>query len=143
MATPPAFVVPTVAMTKDLSSYQNLLTALKYNCMDDAAIKKNNADCSTAGSGWLPPMFSTDPARATNGVEPTDAGYGIPVWQMPVGQWDAGVNYRFSDHFSGSFNISNLTRTVTKQVNQQTPGDMGRSWFDPGRSFRMQATYVF
>jgi hypothetical protein len=32
---------------------------------------------------------------------------------------------------------------VTKQVNQQTPGDMGRSWFDPGRSFRMQATYVF
>jgi outer membrane receptor protein involved in Fe transport len=62
---------------------------------------------------------------------------------MPVGQWDAGINYRFSDHISGSFNISNLTRTVTKQVNQQTPGDMGRSWFDPGRSFRMQATYVF
>jgi TonB-dependent receptor len=87
---------------------------------------------------------SADPARKdANGNEPIDAGYGIPVWQLPVGQWDAGVNYRFTDHISGSFNISNLTRTVTRQVNQQSPGDMGRSWFDPGRSFRMQATYVF
>jgi TonB-dependent receptor len=87
---------------------------------------------------------SADPGRKDDkGNEPTDAGYGIPVWQLPVGQWDAGINYRFTDHLSGSFNISNLTRTVTKQVNQQTPGDMGRSWFDPGRSFRMQATYVF
>ena len=87
---------------------------------------------------------SADPAHVDDKGNPLqDAGFGIPVWQLPVGQWDAGINYRFSDHFSGSFNISNLTRTVTKQVNQQTPGDMGRSWFDPGRSFRMQATYVF
>jgi len=87
---------------------------------------------------------SADPSRVdANGNAPRDAGFGLPVWQLPVGQWDAGLSYRFTDHLSGSFNISNLTRTVTKQVNQQTPGDMGRSWFDPGRSFRMQATYVF
>jgi TonB-dependent receptor len=87
---------------------------------------------------------SADPARVdANGNEPHDVGWGIPVWQEPVGQWDAGISYRFTEHFSGSFNASNLTRTVTKQTNQQAPGNMGRSWFDPGRSFRMQATYVF
>jgi TonB-dependent receptor len=87
---------------------------------------------------------SADPQRVdANGNAPHDAGYGLPVWQMPVGQWDGGINYRFSDHISASFNVSNLTRTVTRQVYQQTPGDMGRAWYDPGRSFRMSANYVF
>jgi TonB-dependent receptor len=87
---------------------------------------------------------SADPQRVdANGNAPHDAGYGLAVWQLPVGQWDGGINYRFSDHISASFNVSNLTRTVTKQVNQQSPGDMGRAWFDPGRSFRMTASYVF
>jgi TonB-dependent receptor len=87
---------------------------------------------------------SADPARVdANGVEPRDVGFATPIWQEAVGQWDAGISYRFTDHFSGSFNATNLTRTVTRQTTQQTPGNMGSSWFDPGRSFRMQATYVF
>jgi TonB-dependent receptor len=87
---------------------------------------------------------SADPARKdANGVEPRDVGFATPIWQEAVGQWDAGISYRFTDHFSGSFNATNLTRTVTRQTTQQTPGNMGSSWFDPGRSFRMQATYVF
>ncbi|WP_177307598.1 TonB-dependent receptor [Pseudoduganella namucuonensis] len=88
---------------------------------------------------------SADPARiaANGGVAPTDVVWGLPVWQEAVGQWDAGVNYRFSDHLWGSFNVSNLTNVVTKQTHQQAPGDMGRAWFDPGRSFRVSMGYNF
>ncbi|MCS0632774.1 TonB-dependent receptor [Telluria mixta] len=87
---------------------------------------------------------SADPARKdANGVEPRDVGFATPIWQEAVGQWDAGISYRFTDHFSASFNASNLTRTVTRQTTQQTPGNMGSAWFDPGRSFRMLATYMF
>jgi TonB-dependent receptor len=88
---------------------------------------------------------SADPVRiaANGGVAPRDVGWGIPVWQEAVGQWDAGLSYRFTDHFYASVNVSNLTKTVTKQTNQQAPGAMGRSWFDPGRSFRVQAGYTF
>ena len=87
---------------------------------------------------------SADPARKdANGNEPRDVGFAPPIWQEAVGQWDAGISYRFSEHFSGSFNGSNLTRTVTRQTTQQAPGNMGSSWFDPGRSYRMQLSYVF
>ncbi|WP_217428331.1 TonB-dependent receptor [Rugamonas rivuli] len=88
---------------------------------------------------------SADPVRiaANGGVAPTDVGWGLPVWQEAVGQWDAGVNYRFSENIWGSFNVSNLTNVVTKQTNQQTPGNMGRSWYDPGRSFRLSVGYSF
>ena len=76
-------------------------------------------------------------------IEPRDVGFAPPIWQEAVGQWDAGITFRFSDHFSGSLNATNLTRTVTRQTTQQAPGNMGSSWFDPGRSYRMQMTYTF
>jgi TonB-dependent receptor len=88
---------------------------------------------------------SADPVRieANGGVAPTDVGWGLPVWQEAVGQWDAGINYRFNDHLWGSFNVSNLTNVVTRQTNQQAPGNMGRSWYDPGRSYRVSMGYTF
>jgi TonB-dependent receptor len=87
---------------------------------------------------------SADPTRAAaNGDMPKDVGWSIPVWQEAVGQWDAGINYRFTEHFYGSFNVSNLTQTVTKQTNQHSIGQTGRSWFDPGRSFRVSMGYTF
>ncbi|HWW70920.1 MAG TPA: TonB-dependent receptor, partial [Duganella sp.] len=88
---------------------------------------------------------SADPARiaANGGVAPTDVKWGLPTWQEAVGQWDAGFNYRFTDHIYGSFNVSNLTNTVTRQTSQQSIGNTGRAWFDPGRSFRVSAGYTF
>ena len=88
---------------------------------------------------------SADPARAAanGGVAPTDVGWGLPVWQEASGQWDAGINYRVSERIWTSFNVSNLTNTVTRQTQQQTPGAMGRAWFDPGRSFRVSMGYNF
>ncbi|WP_426171527.1 TonB-dependent receptor [Pseudoduganella sp. R-34] len=88
---------------------------------------------------------SADPVRiaANGGVAPTDVGWGLPVWQEAVGQWDAGINYRFGEHLWASFNVSNLTNVVTRQTNQQAPGNMGRSWYDPGRSYRVSAGYTF
>jgi TonB-dependent receptor len=88
---------------------------------------------------------SADPARiaANGGVAPTDVRWGLPVWQEAVGQWDAGINYRFSNHLWGSFNVSNLTEVVTRQTHQQAIGNTGRAWFDPGRSFRVSMGYTF
>ncbi len=88
---------------------------------------------------------SADPARiaANGGIAPTDVSWGLPVWQEAVGQWDAGINYRFSDHLWGSFTVSNLTEVVTKQSHQQAIGSTGRTWYDPGRSFRMSMGYNF
>jgi len=88
---------------------------------------------------------SADPARiaANGGVAPKDVGWGLPVWQEPDGQWDAGLSYRFTDNLNASANVSNLTNTITRQTQQQTIGTVGRSWFAPGRSFRFTMGYTF
>ncbi|MYM98299.1 TonB-dependent receptor [Duganella vulcania] len=86
---------------------------------------------------------SADPARLVNGVAPTDVGWGLPVWQEAVGQWDASLNYNFTDKLWASASVSNLTQTVTRQTNQQFIGNTGRSWFDPGRSFKVAMGYHF
>jgi len=101
------------------------------------------ANSTNATSADPSRLYAPDPAQPDVKVEPHDVGYAPPIWQEAVGQWDAGITYKFSEHFSGSFNASNLTRTVTRQTTQQAPGNMGSSWFDPGRSYRMQLSYVF
>lgn len=88
---------------------------------------------------------SADPAiiAANGGVAPRDTRWYLPVWQEAVGQWDAGVNYRVNDRIWAAFNISNITETVTRQTHQQHVGTTGRSWFDPGRSYRLSMGYNF
>ena len=106
----------------------------------DRTLQATNA---YGASGW--DATSADPARAAanGGVAPKDVGWGLPVWQEAVGQWDAGLNYKVSDHLWASINVSNLTNVVTRQTQQQTFGTVGRSWFDPGRSFRASMGYTF
>jgi outer membrane receptor protein involved in Fe transport len=69
--------------------------------------------------------------------------FGLPTWQEATGQWDAGMDYRFSDKFSVSFSATNLTDIVIRQTQQQHIGTMGRAWFEPGRSFRFSTRYDF
>lgn len=106
----------------------------------DRTLQATNA---YGASGW--DATSADPARAAanGGVAPKDVGWGLPVWQEAVGQWDAGLNYKVNDHMWTSFNVSNLTNVVTRQTQQQGIGDMGRAWFDPGRSYRLSMGYWF
>jgi len=82
---------------------------------------------------------SADPARP--GAQ--DVGWGLPTWQEATGQWDLGMSYRFSDAFSLSGSVTNLTNVIIRQTQQQHIGDMGRAWFYPGRSFQMTARYEF
>ncbi|WP_162250781.1 TonB-dependent receptor [Pelomonas sp. Root1217] len=82
---------------------------------------------------------SADPSRP--GAR--DVGWGLPVWQEAFGQWDAGMNYRFSDALSMSLNVTNLNNVIVRQTQQQHIGVMGRAWFYPGRSYSMSARYEF
>jgi TonB-dependent receptor len=86
---------------------------------------------------------SSDPARAVNGVEPKDVAWGLPTWQEATGMLDFGIDYKFTDHMTGSFSASNLTDVVVRQTQQQGIGNMGRAWFEPGRSYRVTMRYSF
>jgi hypothetical protein len=88
---------------------------------------------------------SADPARiaANGGVAPHDVGWGLPVWQEAVGQWDGGVSANFDKNMYASFNVSNITSVVTRQTVQQASGTMGHAWFNPGPSLRMSMGYHF
>ena len=89
---------------------------------------------------------SSDPTRATEGLDgkaPRDVGWGLPTWQEAAGQLDFGADYRFSDHLQLSFNASNVLDTVVRQTQQQGIGNMGRSWFEPGRSYRLALRYSY
>jgi outer membrane receptor protein involved in Fe transport len=90
---------------------------------------------------------SADPTRATvvdgKTVYPTDVGWGLPTWQEAAGQLDFGFDYRFGEHVQFSFNASNILDTVVKQTQQQGIGNMTRSWFEPGRSYRLALRYTY
>jgi TonB-dependent receptor len=97
----------------------------------------------TNGTGG-PDGTSADPAREdANGNEPKDVAWGLPTWQEATGMLDFGVDYKFTDHMTGSFSASNLTDVVVRQTQQQTVGNMGRAWFEPGRSYRVTMRYSF
>jgi TonB-dependent receptor len=94
-------------------------------------------------TGWWAP--SADPAQiaANGGKVPHDVSFGLPIWMEAAGQWDAGLNYKVSDHMYTSFNVSNLSNVVFRQTQQQSIGFVGRSWNAPGRSFRASMGYTF
>lgn len=82
---------------------------------------------------------SADPARA--GMQ--DVGWGLPTWQEAMGQLDFGIDYKVTERLSTSFSATNLTDTVIKQTQQQHIGNMGRAWFEPGRSYRVSLRYMY
>ncbi|HEX5687609.1 MAG TPA: TonB-dependent receptor [Ideonella sp.] len=87
---------------------------------------------------------SADPARMNpDGTFPQDVSWGLPTWAEAVGQWDLGVNYTVDQNFALSFSVTNLTDVVHRQTQQQHIGDMGRAWFEPGRSYRVSVNYSF
>ncbi len=82
---------------------------------------------------------SSDPARA--GAK--DVAWGLPTWQEATGMLDFGIDYKFTDRISGNFSASNLTDVVVRQTQQQFIGNMGRAWFEPGRSYRLSLRYTY
>lgn len=82
---------------------------------------------------------SADPARP----DMRDVGWGLPTWQEAMGQLDFGIDYKMTERLSASFAANNLTDTVVRQTQQQHVGNMGRAWFEPGRSYRVSLRYMF
>ena len=48
-----------------------------------------------------------------------------------------------TERLSASVAANNLTDTVVRQTQQQHVGNMGRAWFEPGRSYRVSLRYMF
>jgi TonB-dependent receptor len=91
---------------------------------------------------------SSDPARSSvdgsgKTVYPQDVGYGLPTWQEAAGQWDFNMDYRFTSNLSASLSVNNVTDNVVRQTQQQGIGNMGRAWFEYGRSYRLALRYSF
>jgi len=93
----------------------------------------NNSTSGTNGT-------SADPAQ--QGAQ--NVGWGLPVWLEGMGQWDAGIDYKFDgDRWLVSLSATNLTNTMGRQTQEQSPGFMGRAWYEYGRSFRLSTRYNF
>ncbi|MEO7578347.1 MAG: TonB-dependent receptor, partial [Massilia sp.] len=82
---------------------------------------------------------SADPSR--KGAQ--DVGFGLPTWEEATGQLDGGMDFRFNDHLSASLSATNLADKHVRQTQQQGIGNMGRAWFEYGRSFRAAVRYQF
>jgi TonB-dependent receptor len=93
----------------------------------------NNSTSGTNGT-------SADPSQ--HGAQ--NVGWGLPVWLEGLGQWDAGIDYKLQgDRWLVSLSVTNLTNTMGRQTQEQTPGYMGRAWYEYGRSFRLSTRYNF
>lgn len=82
---------------------------------------------------------SADPARAGA----TDTWWGLPLWEEAYGQWDGGFSYNVNSKFSLSFSATNLNNVIVRETQQQTPGQLGRTWRMPGRSYYLTGRYEF
>lgn len=76
-------------------------------------------------------------------IQKRDVDWGLPTWQEASGQLDFSMDWRATDRLSASFSISNLTDVVVKQTQEQHIGVMPRSWFEPGRFFRLALRYSY
>ena len=89
--------------------------------------------------------------NGTNGTDGTDASnptahnvaWGLPTWADGYGELDAGIFYKFDDHFTIGLEGTNLTDSTYKQLMQQHIGMKGRAWFTSGPSYNAQLRYTF
>ncbi|MBW8848448.1 MAG: TonB-dependent receptor [Burkholderiales bacterium] len=89
-----------------------------------------NVNGTNGGDGQLP--------NAGGGV-----AWALPTWSDAYGQVDAGVTYRFNDHFSFSLEGQNLNNALARQLMQQHIGYMTRGVNYTGRRYTVQASYSF
>jgi len=86
--------------------------------------------------------------QGTDGTDPSnptvhDLAWGLPTWADGYGELDAGIFYKFNDHFTIGLEGTNLTDSTYKQLMQQHIGMMGRAWFTSGPSYNAQMRYTF
>ena len=89
--------------------------------------------------------------NGTNGTDGTDPAnptahnlaWGLPIYADGYGEMDAGIFYKFDDHFTIGLEGTNLTDSTYKQSMQQHIGMMGRAYFTSGPSYNAQLRYTF
>jgi iron complex outermembrane receptor protein len=86
--------------------------------------------------------------QGTDGTAPSNPtvhnlAWGLPIWADGYGEMDAGIFYKFDDHFTIGLEGTNLTDSTYKQSMQQHIGMMGRAYFTSGPSYNAQLRYTF
>lgn len=92
----------------------------------------------TAGNNGV----DLNPASPNKGGAYT-VDYALPTWGGAYGQMDMGVQYKFNENFTVSFEAQNLTNALYKQYMQQAIGLKEHASFYTGRRYSLRAGYSF
>ena len=133
----------------DGRTFGNLpLINLSKNAYNLAVLYDYDKFSARVAYSWRSRYLQGVNVNGTNGgdgrlADGTSVAWALPTWSDAYGQVDAGVTYRFNDHFSFSLEGQNLNNALARQLMQQQIGFMTRGVNYTGRRYTVQASYAF
>jgi iron complex outermembrane recepter protein len=133
-------------------SFGNLpLQGVSRNSFNIALLYDQGPISARVAYNWRSKYLQGVNANGTNGTNGTDPAnptvhnlaWGLPTWAGGYGEMDAGIFYKFDEHFTMGLEGTNLTDSTYKQLMQQHIGMKGRAWFTSGPSYNLQLRYTY
>lgn len=127
------------------------LQGVSRNSFNFALLYDQGPISARVAYNWRSKYLQGVNVNGTNGTDGTDpanptahnVAWGLPTWADGYGELDAGIFYKFDDHFTIGLEGTNLTDSTYKQLMQQHIGMKGRAWFTSGPSYNAQLRYTF
>ena len=127
------------------------LQGVSRNSFNFALLYDQGPISARVAYNWRSKYLQGVNVNGTNGTDGTDpanptahnVAWGLPTWAGSYGEVDAGIFYKFDDHFTIGLEGTNLTDSTYKQLMQQHIGMMGRAWFTSGPSYNLQLRYTY
>ena len=127
------------------------LQGVSRNTFNFALLYDQGPISARVAYNWRSKYLEATNVNGTQGTDGTDPNnpavhnlaWGLPTWAGSYGELDAGIFYKFDDHFTIGLEGTNLTDSTYKQLMQQHIGMKGRAWFTSGPSYNAQLRYTF
>ena len=127
------------------------LQGVSRNAFNLALLYDQGPISARVAYNWRSKYLEGTNEHGTNGTDGTDPAhplahnlaFGLPTWAGSYGEMDAGIFYKFDDHFTVGLEGTNLTDSTYKQLMQQHIGMKGRAWFTSGPSYSAQLRYTY